>query len=105
MRNHFKVLVIIAALCVIPFQSMAAQPVADSVREEWAKAWNGKDLKALLSLYDDDAILTAPTGERITGRDNIENYLTPIIKDSSNFSFSNPKTDHSGKLVQDSGSL
>ncbi len=111
MSNRLKLFVVIAALFAAPFQSLAAQPASDSVsqisgiREEWAKAWNEKDLKALLALYDDDAILTPPTGERISGRDNIENYLTQIIKDSSNFIFSNPKTDHSGKLVHDSGSL
>lgn len=111
MSNRLKLFVVIVALFAAPFQSLAAQPDSDPVRqvsdlrEQWAKAWNENDLKALVVLYDEEAVLTLPTGERISGRENIQSYLTPIIKESSNLTFSNPKTDHSGKLVKDSGSF
>jgi ketosteroid isomerase-like protein len=111
MSNRLKLFVVIVALFAAPFQSLAAQPDSDPVRqvsdlrEQWAKAWNENDLKALVVLYDEEAVLTPPTGERISGRENIQSYLTPIIKESSNLTFSNPKTDHSGKLVKDSGSF
>lgn len=111
MRYRSLLFIVVGALLAPAYQSMdahgASHPEAQvsEVRDQWAKAWNDKDPKALLALYDDSAILIPPTGERISGRDNIENYLTEAMKDSSNLTFSNLQTDHSGKLVNDSGSL
>jgi ketosteroid isomerase-like protein len=89
-------------------QSISAEPTESerqisSVREQWEKAWNAKDQKTLFALYDKDAVLVPPTGERITGRDNIENYFQPLIKESSNLTTANHKTEESKGLMHESG--
>jgi ketosteroid isomerase-like protein len=106
MKTCKPAIVILIATLLAAAQSMAAQsgPDISSVREEWEKAWNEKNLTEVLGLYADDAVLLV-NGKPITGRDNIENHFKEIIKDSSDLKLTTNKTNDSGKGTHDSGSV
>src|SRR5688500_4385640 len=105
--KHRPVLVtLIATFLTVLFHPLAAQAAdagaqISSVREQWEKAWNAKDLETLIGLYTDDAVLIF-NGKSVTGKDNIKKQFSEINKSSSDF---NLKSEQSKGTVSDSGSF
>lgn len=61
---------------------VSAPSVAESVekvRLEWLANWNAKNLKGVMALYADDAVLLPSSGERITGKAKIGEYFKSIF--------------------------
>jgi len=106
MKYRSALVVVIVALLGMVFEPIAAWAAdADaqisSVREQWEKAWNAKDLETLIGLYTDDAVLIF-NGKSVTGKDNIKKQFSEINKSSSDL---NLKSEHSKGTVSDSGSF
>ena len=106
MKYRSALVVVIVALLGMVFEPIAAWAAdADaqisSVREQWEKAWNAKDLETLIGLYTDDAVLIF-NGKSVTGKENIKKQFSEINKSSSEL---NLKSEQSKVTVSDSGSF
>ena len=77
----------------------------DQVRKQWVQAFNAKDSQALRDLYDQNAVLMPPTGERIVGKEKITEYFGQMFASASRLTM-NPESDRSdssGDLGFDGG--
>lgn len=86
--------------------------VADAIRESWQTAWNTGQLDQVAALYAQNAVLLAPDGERVTGRDAIRAYLQRVVdqrksqisaSSTSQISISSVSSEMCGELGVDSG--
>src|ERR1022692_1715166 len=68
-------------------------------------ACNTKNLAGLVALYDANAVLMPPTGERIVGKEKITDYFKQIFASASRLTINltSDETDTSGDLGFDSG--
>jgi ketosteroid isomerase-like protein len=108
--RSLRLVTLVAAFLAVALETAPAQTPSSSpqqissVREEWVKDWNAKQLSALLMLYTQDAVLLPPTGQRITGRDAIGAYLKPVMDSrAGNLSVTSVSADAPGTLGYDSG--
>jgi uncharacterized protein (TIGR02246 family) len=73
------------------------------LRQQWEKAFNDRNLEALLGLYAENAVLVVD-GKPVTGRENIETRLKKIMGESSDLKLI-PATADSRQAAQDSGTF
>ena len=67
---------------------------AEKFAEEWAQAWNGRDVEAVLAHFRDDIIFASPTALAVTGspvvhgKDALRAYWTKALARSGSIEFS-----------------
>lgn len=74
MRIARFVVAVSAAVLAVGLASTSAQtkdPAVDKLAADWAAAFAKADVKALASLYTDNAVRITPEGGRVVGRDAI----------------------------------
>lgn len=79
MRLARLVMAVSASVLAIGLASTSAQtkdPAVDKLAADWAAAFARADVKALASLYTDNAIRITPEGGRVVGRDAISKEFT-----------------------------
>ena len=70
-------------------------------------SWNSGDVEAIVSLYDDNAVLVTPGGIRLSGKTEIEEYIRTILAKESptDISLASRSEMQSGDLMSDTGSF
>jgi steroid delta-isomerase len=67
---------------------------AEKFAEEWAQAWNRRDVEAVLAHFRDDIIFASPTALAVTGspvvhgKDALREYWTQALARSGSIEFS-----------------
>jgi ketosteroid isomerase-like protein len=85
--------------------SNSAKEIA-TIREQWVTNWNAMKIEPIVKLYAQDAVLLPSAGQRIEGRDAIENYLKQAMASSTGHLIVTPASlKDSGKQEVDSGSF
>ncbi len=70
-------------------------PEPRSFADQWIKAWNARDVEAVLAHYADDVVFTSPTalrvlpqsGGTIRGKDALRGYWTLALKGNPDLQF------------------
>jgi uncharacterized protein (TIGR02246 family) len=77
----------------------------EKVRSRWVASFNAKDISGLMALYADGAALLPPSGEHVTGKENIRAYFQRRFDAATtlNVKLTNIHSDSSGALGFDSG--
>lgn len=75
--------------------------------QTWEAGWNAADATSIASVYADDAIVMAPGGEPIEGRDAIQAALAGMLEASggSQMAFGSPEIMVSGDMAIEVGSF
>jgi uncharacterized protein (TIGR02246 family) len=81
----------------------SASPVSD-ISQEWAGYWNARNVKAIMTLYADDATFMPTTGRPWRGDAAIRKGFAGVLKVyEPDIHLTSVKADSSGTLAYDSG--
>jgi len=61
----------------------ADAPALAQVSQDWARAWQSKDLDAVLALYTSDAVFMDSDGSRIAGQPALKRFFATVLKQYS----------------------
>jgi ketosteroid isomerase-like protein len=84
LKQKFAAAVLAAALSV-PAAAMADEAASEGPVRQYLKAWDARDVEAMLKTFTDDTVVILPAQAPISGTQNLRGLLTAFVK-----SFSEP---------------
>ena len=75
----------LAAIASVPAVAMADEEKAPSEApvRQYLRAWDGRDVEAMLKTFTDDAVVILPAQAPISGTENLRGLLTAFVKSFS----------------------
>jgi uncharacterized protein (TIGR02246 family) len=88
----------------VVIRGSVADPITE-MRNVWAKAFEDRDLNAMLSLYADNAAVLPPSGEFVTGQEKITAFFEQIFDSALGLTIrlDSQRSGSSGDLGYDAG--
>jgi ketosteroid isomerase-like protein len=105
-RNALQIGCLAAASAAAVLSEQPANQLA-TFRKEWVINVNTRQLDRVMTLYAEDSVLVAGSGERIVGRSNISTYFKKMFERTTadTLGVEYPKGEISGDFGYDSGAI
>ena len=78
MLRKIALALVLAAVAAATAHAQSAPDLAQ-VSQDWARAWQAKNLAATLRLYADDAVFMDPSGLRVSGKPGLRRFFETVL--------------------------
>ncbi|BCM18737.1 nuclear transport factor 2 family protein [Mesorhizobium sp. J8] len=74
---------VLVATAGVPAVAMAGDAASEAPVRQYLKAWDARDVEAMLKTFTDDAVVILPAQAPISGMQNLRGLLTAFVKSFS----------------------